>query len=109
MRRIVVVLIGLAVALALVPGQAGAAKKCKQGQAIAMVKGKAKCVKKCPKGQVKKKVGKRLRCVKPTAPAPTDDQSTDPATGPGTDPGTGPVTDPGPTQPAHDPLAKFTE
>lgn len=109
MRRIVVLLLGLAVALALVPGPAGAAKKCKQGRAIAMVKGKSKCVKKCPKGQVKKRVGKRLRCVKPRAPTPTDDQSIDPVTDPGTDPGTDPVTDPGPTQPAHDPLAKFTE
>jgi hypothetical protein len=105
MRRILVLVVGLVAALALVPGQAVAAKKCRKGQAVAVVGGKAKCVKKCPPGQVKRKAGKTVKCVRAKKPAPPDpDPNPD-----NVDPNPNPDPEPTPPAPAFDPLAKFTE
>lgn len=105
MRRILVLVVGLVAALALVPGQAVAAKKCRKGQAVAVVGGKAKCVKKCPPGQVKRKAGKTVMCVRAKKPAPPGpDPNPD-----NVDPSPGPDPEPTPAAPAFDPLAKFTD
>lgn len=102
MRRLTVLFLGVALALALAPTQSAAAKKCKKGQAVLVSKGKKRCVKKCPPGMVKKKAGRTVRCVRPAAGEQVDPAPESGNTG---DPGTTPA----PAAPAFDPLVQYTD